>query len=241
MSQKEIKDVVSIAQKERDLMRERAYAVMKQGVKISDPDRFDLRGKLICGRNVDIDIDVIINGQVILGDNVKIESHCILINSTIGNNSIIRAYSLVEQAEIGRESFVGPYGRIRPVTKLGDQVQIGNFVEIKDSTVASGCRINHHAFVGDADLAENVTLGANTITCNHDGVGINNLSIGEGAYIGSGCNLVAPLTIGAYATVASGSTITENVPGNKLTIARSRQVIVENWKGPKHRRDVKEK
>ena len=241
MSQKEIKDVFSLAQKERDLMRERAYAVMKQGVKIRDLDRFDLRGELICGRNVDIDINVIIKGKVILGDNVKIESHCILINSTIGNDSIIRAYSLVEQAEIGRESFVGPYGRIRPVTKLGDQVQIGNFVEIKDSTVASGCRINHHAFVGDADLAENVTLGANTITCNHDGVGINKLSIGEGAYIGSGCNLVAPLTIEVYATVASGSTITENVPGNKLTLARSRQVTVENWKGPKHRRDVKEK
>ena len=237
MSQEEINDVVNLAQKERDLMRERACVLMKQGVKIRDPDRFELRGELICGRNVEIDINVIIQGKVILGDNVKIESHCIVISSTIGDDSIIKSYSLVEQAEIGRESFIGPYGRIRPGTKLGDQVQIGNFVEIKDSTVASGCRINHHAFVGDADLAENVTLGANTITCNHDGVGINNLSIGEGAYIGSGCNLVAPLTIEAYATVASGSTITDNVPGNKLTLARSRQVIVENWKGPKHRRD----
>ena len=237
MSQEEINDVISLAQKERDLMRERACAVMKQGVKIRDPDRFDLRGELICGMNVEIDINVIIQGKVILGDNVKIESHCIIISSTIGDDSIIRSYSLVEQAEIGRESFVGPYGRIRPGTKLGDQVQIGNFVEIKDSTVASGCRINHLAFVGDADLAKNVTLGASTITCNHDGVGINKLSIGEGAYIGSGCNLVAPLTIEAYATVASGSTITENVPGDKLTFARSKQVTVENWKGPKHRRD----
>ena len=241
MSQEEINDVVSLAQDERDLQREHAYAVMKQGVKIRDPDRFDLRGELICGRNVEIDINVIIQGKVILGDNVKIESHCILISSTIGDDSIIKSYSLVEQAEVGRESFIGPYGRIRPGTKLGDRVQIGNFVEIKDSTVASGCRINHLSFVGDSDLAENVTLGASTITCNHDGVSINKLIIGEGAYIGSGCNLVAPLTIEAYATVASGSTITEGVPGGKLTLARSRQVTVDNWEGPKHRRDDKEK
>ena len=240
MSKEEINNLFSLAQEERDIMRKRAYVVMKQGVKIRDPDRFDLRGELICGRNVEIEINVIIEGKVVLGDNVKIESHCILINSTIGEDTIIRAYSLVEQAEIGHESFVGPYGRIRPGTKLGDQVQIGNFVEIKDSTVASGCRINHLAFVGDADLAKNVTLGASTITCNHDGVGINRLNIEEGAYIGSGCILVAPLTIGANATVASGSTITDNVPSGKLTLARSRQVTVENWKGPKHRRDNKE-
>ena len=237
MPQEEFNEMVSLAQEERDLMRERAYALMKQGVKIHDPERFDLRGKLICGRNVEIDTNVIIQGKVILGDNVKIESHCILISSTIGDDSIIRSYSLIEKAEIGCESFVGPYGRIRPGSKLGDRVQIGNFVEIKDSTVSSGCRINHLAFVGDANLEENVTLGASTITCNHDGVGINKLSIGEGAYIGSGCNLVAPLTIEPYATVASGSTITENVPGHKLTLARSKQVTVENWKGPKHRRD----
>ena len=237
MPQEEINNIVLLAQEERELMCERAYAAMKQGVKIRDPDRFDLRGELICGRNVEIDINVIIQGKVILGDNVKIESHCILISSIIGDDSIIRSYSLIEKAEIGCECFVGPYGRIRPGSKLRDRVQIGNFVEIKDSTVSSGCRINHLSFVGDANLEENVTLGASTITCNHDGVGINKLSIGEGAYIGSGCNLVAPLKIEPYATVASGSTITENVPGDKLTLARSKQVTVENWKGPKHRRD----
>ena len=240
MSKEDFKDVINFAQEERNLMRERAYSVMNQGVIIRDPDRFDLRGDLICGKNVEIDINVIIEGEVILGDNVKVESHCILISSTIGNGSIIRSYSLVEKAEIGRKSFVGPYGRIRPGTKIGDQVQIGNFVEVKDSTIASKCRINHHSFVGDADLAENVTLGAGTITCNHDGFGVNKLSIGERAYIGSGCNLVAPLTIGANATIASGSTITEHVPGDKLTIARSRQVTVNNWNGPKHRRDGQE-
>jgi len=239
MTQEKIKDLVSLAQEDRDLMRERAFEVMKQGVKISDPNRFDIRGELICGCNVEIDINVIIKGKVILGDNVKIESHCILINSTIGNDSVIKSYSLVEHSEIGCGSFVGPYGRLRTGTKLADRVQIGNFVEIKDSTVASGCRINHHSFVGDADLAENVTLGAGTITCNHDGVGINKVSIGKEVYIGSGSNLVAPLTIEANATVASGSTITEDVQDGKLSIARSRQVAVDNWEGPKRRRNHK--
>ena len=240
MSKEKINNLFRLAQEERDLMRDRAYAAMEKGVKIRDPDRFDLRGELICGRNVEIDINVIIKGKVILGDNVKIESHCILINSKIGKDTIIKSYSLLEQTEIGRESFVGPYSRMRPGTRIGDKVQIGTFVEIKDSTIASGCRINHLAFVGNSDLAENVTLGASTITCNHDGVGINKLSIGEGAYIGSGCNLVAPLIIEANATVASGSTITEEVPRGKLTVARSRQVTVANWKGPKHRRDNRE-
>jgi len=236
MSKEGIKDILCLIQEEREQMRERTYSIMKQGVKIRDPERFDLRGELICGMNVEIDICVIIEGKVILGDNTKIQSHCILIDSTIGDDSIIKSYSLVESAEIGCKNFIGPYGRIRSGTKLGDQVQIGNFVEIKDSSIASGCRINHHAFVGDADLAKNVTLGAGTITCNHDSVGINKLSIGEGAYIGSGCNLVAPLKIGANSTIASGSTITDDVPSGELTIARSRQVTVENWEGPKHRR-----
>ena len=239
MLQEDIEDMINSVKEERLLMRDRANKLMKQGVKIRDPDRFDLRGELICGKEVEIDINVIIIGKVVLGDNVKIESHCILIGSTIGNDSIIRSYSLVEHAEIGRESFVGPYGRLRPGTKIGDKVQIGNFVEIKDSNVASGCRINHLVFVGDADLAENVTLGAGTITCNHDGVGVNKLSIGEGTYIGSGCNLVAPLKIESNATIASGSTITEDVSSGELTIARCRQVTVENWEGPKHRRETK--
>ena len=230
-------DNLHLIQNERDLMRKRAYSIIKQGVKIRDPDRFDLRGELICGVNVEIDICVIIEGKVILGNNTKIQSNCILVDSTIGDDSIIKSHSIVECAEIGCKTFIGPYGRIRSGSKIGEQVQIGNFVEIKDSSIGSGCRINHHAFVGDAELEKNVTLGAGTITCNHDGVGINKLSIGEGTYVGSGCNLVAPLKIGENATIASGSTITHEVPSNDLTIARSRQVTVQNWEGPKHRRE----
>ena len=139
MSKELIKDTVSRSQGERILMRDRAYEIMNQGVKIRDPYRFDLRGELICGVNVEIDINVIIEGKVVLGDNVKIESHCTLISSSIGNGSIIKSYSIVEKAEIGCKSFVGPYGRLRSGTKLGDGVQIGNFVEIKDSTIVCRC------------------------------------------------------------------------------------------------------
>ena len=204
---------------------------------LRDPERIDIRGELICGKNVVIDINVIIEGQVQLGDGVSVGANCILINSIIGADSIIKPFSLVEDSVIGKRSFLGPYGRVRPNSNLGDNVQVGNFVEIKNANIGSHCRINHLAFVGDAEIAERVTLGAGTITCNHDSVGINKLRIDEGAYIGSGCNLVAPLIINSNATVASGSTITEDVPGDKLTLARAKQVTVNNWKGPKHRQD----
>jgi len=227
-------------QEEKRMLFARAQQAMRQGVKIRDPERVDIRGELICGQGVEIDINVIIEGTVRLGDNVHVGANCILINSTVGSGTTINPFSLVEDAVVGEQSFVGPYGRVRPNSHLGDNVQIGNFVEIKNAKVSSGCRINHLAFVGDADLGERVTLGAGTITCNHDGVGVNHMSIDEGAFVGSGCNLVAPVNIGANATIASGSTITEEVPAEKLTIARSRQVTVDNWEGPKHRRNCED-
>ena len=223
--------------KEKHLLYIRALQAMQQGVKIRDPERVDIRGELICGQGVEIDINVIIDGKVQLGDNVRVGANCILINAEIGSGTTINPFSLVEDAIVGQEGFVGPYGRVRPNSRLGDRVQIGNFVEIKNANVSSGCRINHLAFVGDADLGERVTLGAGTIICNHDGVGVNYMSIDEGAFVGSGCNLVAPVNIGANATIASGSTITEEAPAGKLTLARSRQVTIDNWAGPKHRRN----
>lgn len=226
-------------QEKKIILRKRAEMAMNQGVNLQDPDRIDIRGELVCGKNVVIDINVIIEGRVQIGDDVIVGANCILVNSTIGSGSTIHPYSMIEDSVIGERSFVGPYGRVRPNSNLGDDVQVGNFVEIKNANIASGCRINHLAFVGDADLEVGVTLGAGTITCNHDGFGINKLRIEKGAYIGSGCNLVAPLTIHKNATVASGSTITEDVPPDKLTIARSKQVTVKNWKGPKHLRDDK--
>jgi bifunctional UDP-N-acetylglucosamine pyrophosphorylase / glucosamine-1-phosphate N-acetyltransferase len=231
-----ITDAKDRSQKEREVLLNKAYKLIASGVVVRDPQRLDIRGTLVCGKGVEIDINVIFEGDVMLEDGVIIGANCILRNCKVGKDTQINPFSLVEESIIGGKSFVGPYGRLRPRSIVGDNVQIGNFVEIKNANVASMCRINHHSFVGDADLAENVTIGAGTITCNHDGIGINLTTIEEGAYIGSGCNLVAPLKINANSTIASGSTITEEVAGDTLTIARSRQVNIKNWKGPKSRK-----
>ena len=236
MDNYKIIDAQHKSQKEHEEKLNTAYKLIAAGVVVRDPQRLDIRGTLVCGKGVEIDINVVFEGNVMLEDGVIIGANCILRNCKIGKDTQINPFSLVEEAIIGEKSFVGPYGRLRPGSKVGDNVQIGNFVEIKDANVASMCRINHHSFVGDADLAENVTIGAGTITCNHDGIGINRTTIEEGAYIGSGCNLVAPLKINANSTIASGSTITEEVAGDTLTIARSRQVNIKNWKGPKSRK-----
>jgi len=215
---------------------EKVFKLMLTGVEVSNPEFLHIRGKVSCGKNVKIELNVIIEGDVKLGDNVTIGSHSILRDCTIGKGTMIHPFSLVEGSIIGEKCFIGPYGRIRPDVSIGDNVSIGNFVEIKNSNIASKCRINHLAFVGDADLAKKVTIGAGVITCNHDGVGINRTIIEQGAYVGSGCNLVAPLKINANATIASGSTITEEAAADTLTIARSRQIKIENWKGPKLRK-----
>ena len=225
------------ALKEREIQFQKAYKLIASGVLVRDPHRLDIRGNINCGNNVEIDSNVVFEGEVLLDDGVIIGSNCILKNCTIGKNSQVHPFSLVEDSIVGEHSYVGPYGRLRPGTTIGDYVQIGNFVEIKNANISSKCRINHHSFVGDADLAERVTIGAGTITCNHDGVGINRTTIEEGAYIGSGCELVAPLRVNRNATVASGSTITEEVAGEALTIARARQVTVEGWQGPKSRKE----
>jgi acetyltransferase-like isoleucine patch superfamily enzyme len=226
---------VDLAELERRLLLTRAIAAMKMGVLIRDPATTYLRGELVCASGVEIEPNVTIEGMVILGQGVKIGSNSILRNCQIGDKATINPFSLVEQSSVGARSFVGPYGRIRPGSVIGDNVQIGNYVEIKNSRVGDGSRINHHTFIGDATLDSNVTIGAGTITCNHDGVGTNNTVIEGGAYIGSGCNLVAPLHIGKDAVIGAGSTITHEVPAGKLTLARERQVTVEHWLGPKTR------
>jgi len=228
-----IADAKRSSQKEREAQLKKAYKLVAAGVVVRDPKRLDIRGTLLCGKGVEIDINVVFEGDVMLEDGVIIGANCILRNCKIGKDTQINPFSLVEESIIGEKSFVGPYGRLRPGSKVGDNVQIGNFVEIKNANIASKCRINHHSFVGDADLAENVTIGAGTITCNHDGIRVNRTTIEDGAYIGSGCNLIAPLKINANSTIASGSTITEEVPGDTLTLARSRQVTIENWKRQK--------
>jgi len=233
MGKDRISKVKLLAEREREQLLMKVYQLMADGIVVRDPHRLDIRGKLTCGSGVEIDINVVIVGNVVLEDGVTIGANSILRDCKIGKGTVINPFSLVEEAIVGEQSFVGPYGRIRPGSQVGDQVQIGNFVEVKNSNIASYCRINHLSFVGDADLGNNVTIGAGTITCNHDGVKINRTKIDDGAYIGSGCELVAPLNVNCNATVASGSTITEEVPGDTLTIARARQVTVEGWQGPK--------
>jgi bifunctional UDP-N-acetylglucosamine pyrophosphorylase/glucosamine-1-phosphate N-acetyltransferase len=187
MEQDKIYEVKFLAERERELLLEKVYQLMAKGVVVRDPHRLDIRGELSCGRGVEIDINVVVEGDVVLGDCVKIGANVVLRDCKIGKDTVINPFSLVEGAFVGEQSFVGPYGRVRPGSRVGDQVQIGNFVEVKNANIASHCRINHLSFVGDADLAESVTIGAGTIICNHDGVGINRTLIEEGAYIGSGC------------------------------------------------------
>lgn len=228
-----VESYVDLSSVERHVLLDRAKKAMLAGVRVRNPDLCWIRGELVCESDVEIEPNVIFEGRVVLGSGVKIGAHCIVKESEIGANTQINPFSLIEQATIGTSGIVGPYARIRPASRIADAVQIGNFVEIKNSEIGSRSRINHHAFIGDATVAEDVTVGAGTITCNHDGVQINRTVIERGAYIGSGCNLVAPLRIGERATIGAGSTITEDVPAMKLTLARPKQTTIEYWRGPR--------
>jgi acetyltransferase-like isoleucine patch superfamily enzyme len=224
-----VEGLIDLTELERNILRARADEALCAGVRIRDPHSVAIRGALRCGTGVEIDLGVIIQGRVTLGDRVRVGAYSILNNATIGAGSTVHPYSMVEDAVIGANTFIGPYGRVRPGSSIGDSVQIGNFVEVKNSDIGTGSRINHLAFIGDATLGSHVTLGAGTITCNHDGIGIQRTQIGAGAYVGSGSELVAPVIIGENATIAAGSTITTNAPAGCLTIARARQVTISAW------------
>jgi len=217
---------------EREKTIQRATKLINQGVDILDPMKLDIRGSLKCGKNVKIDINVIIEGDVILDDNVIIDSNCILKDSVIGSDSKIQANSIVESADIGESCLIGPYARIRPGSILKNHVQIGNFVEVKAALIDTGCKINHLSYIGDAILEKNVIIGAGTITCNFDGTKNNDTYIEKGAFIGSSVQLVAPVRVGKNACIGAGSTITEDVPANELTIARSRQIVHKGKRNP---------
>ena len=203
-------------------------------VNYTNKDSVEIRGTVSFGKGISLGTNVIFDGDVVLSDNVVIGDFVKITNSIIKANSEIKEYSLIENAEIGSNSFVGPYARIRPQSKIGDNCQIGNFVEIKNSSISNMVRINHMAFIGDALIEDDVTIGAGVITCNHDGIKTNQTIIKRGAYIGSNSNLVAPLKIFEEAVIGSGSTIDEDVPGGKLTLARVRQKVIESWKGFKN-------
>ncbi|MFY9346809.1 MAG: bifunctional UDP-N-acetylglucosamine diphosphorylase/glucosamine-1-phosphate N-acetyltransferase GlmU [Orrella sp.] len=217
---------------ERQWQNELARQQLAAGVALADPQRFDVRGTLACGRDVFIDVGCVFEGQVVLGNNVVIEPHCVIRNATIGDGTIVKAYSHVEQAQVGAQVQIGPYARLRPGTVLADQVHVGNFVEIKNSVIGHSSKANHLAYVGDADVGQGVNIGAGTITCNYDGVNKHRTVIEDDAFIGSDTQLVAPVRVGKGATLGAGTTLTQDAPPHKLTVSRTAQTTLESWQRP---------
>jgi len=201
----------------------RAEKIIEKGVLVHDKYRLDIRGELICGENVEIDINVIIEGNVRIGNNVKVGANCILKNCSLGDDLTVKPFSIISGAKVGNSSMVGPFSRLRPGTHISDKVQIGNYVEIKNSVINAKTRINHMSFIGDANVDGNVTIGAGTITCNHDGIRTQRTFIQSDSYIGSNVNLIAPVKIKTGTVVGAGSTITDDTEENSLYIVRNRQ------------------
>lgn len=234
-----VNDRVQLGQLERAYQRQQAEALMAQGVTLRDPARFDLRGGLdSIGQDIEIDVNVILEGHNRIGNNVKIGPNTHIKNSVIGDNTEILGFCLIEDAVVGKGSRVGPYARLRPETVLAENVHIGNFVEIKKSSIAEGTKINHLSYIGDAKVGSHVNIGAGTITCNYDGVNKSLTVIGDGAFIGSDTQLIAPVTVGKNATIGAGSTITRNAPDNQLTLSRVKQVSVDGWQRPHKKEKV---
>jgi bifunctional UDP-N-acetylglucosamine pyrophosphorylase / glucosamine-1-phosphate N-acetyltransferase len=227
-----VNDKVQLAMLEVALRRRRALAAMRAGATLVDPERFDQRGELLLGRDVWIDANVVFEGRVVLGDRVRVGANTVLRNMTVGADTEIVSHCVLESSEIGQGCRIGPFARMRPGSKLGDAVHIGNFVEVKNSQIGNGSKANHLTYLGDATVGAGVNVGAGTICCNYDGANKFRTVIEDGAFIGSGCMLVAPVTIAAGATTGAGSTITKDSPPGKLTLARARQVTIEGWQRP---------
>ena len=217
---------------ERNVQKKVATELMDQGVQLMDPERLDVRGSLTVGTGVVIDVNVIIEGEVQLGDQVSVGPNCVIRDSRIGSGTKIRASSMIEEAIVGKGCTVGPFARLRPGAELSDEVAVGNFVEVKKSKLGKGAKANHLAYLGDAMIGEQVNIGAGTITCNYDGVAKHQTHIGDAAFIGSNASLVAPLSIGAGATIGAGSTITRDVQARELALGRGKQKSLPNWQHP---------
>ena len=227
-----INSKVQLAALERIYQDETAGRLLDQGVTLSDPSRIDIRGQLVCGSDVSIDINCIFEGSVQLGDGVRVGANCILKNTKVQAGTQIAPFSLVEDAEIGKDCRIGPYARIRPGTHLSDEVHIGNFVEIKNSSISTGTKANHLSYIGDSIVGKNVNIGAGTITCNYDGANKHQTIIEDDVFIGSDTQLIAPVTVAKGATIGAGSTITKTAPPESLTLSRAKQMSISNWKRP---------
>ena len=228
-----INDRKQLAEAERALQARLVEELMTEGVGFADPARVDIRGELTCGRDVFIDVNAVFEGSVTLGNGVRIEANNVIRDSALGDGVVVHPNCHIEGAVAGPGCEIGPFSRLRPGAELADKVKVGNFVEIKKSIVAAGSKVNHLSYIGDSEIGEDVNVGAGTITCNYDGVNKHKTKIGDGAFIGSGVNLVAPVEVGSGATIGAGSTITKDAPAEQLTLERSKQLTVKGWKRPK--------
>ena len=210
-----------------------AHHLMNQGVTLMDPHRFDLRGDLETGEDITIDINTIIEGSVSIGNNVTIGPNCLIRDVDIGDNVNIFSNCVIENAVIGKQCKIGPFARVRPDTRLAEDVQVGNFVEIKKSEIGKGSKINHLSYIGDSEVGKNTNIGAGTITCNYDGAHKHKTHIGDNVFVGSDTQLVAPVTIGNNVTIGAGTTVTKDVDKDMLAVSRAEQRMVKGWKRPK--------
>ena len=231
-----INSPVQLAELERAHQLRQAHSLMEQGVRLKDPARFDLRGQLDCAQDVEIDVNCVFEGQVSLGEGVQIGAHCVIANCRIEAGAVIHPFTHIDGEKlgvtVGEGALIGPFARLRPGAQLGAEVHIGNFVEVKNSTMAKGAKANHLAYLGDATVGERVNYGAGSITANYDGANKHRTVIEADVHIGSNCVLVAPVTIGAGGTVGGGSTITKSTEPGSLSVARGKQVSIANWTRP---------
>ena len=227
-----VNDRLQLAQLEAVYRRHCAENAMRAGATLADPARFDQRGTLVLGRDVFIDVNVVFEGHVELGDRVRIGPHCVLRDVTLGADTQVASHSVLEQAQVATNCRIGPFARLRPGAQLAADVHVGNYVEVKNSSLGVGSKANHLTYLGDTTVGSGVNIGAGTITCNYDGVNKSRTVIHDHAFIGSGSMLVAPVAIGSGATIGAGSTITRDAPDDKLTLSRARQTTIDGWQRP---------
>ena len=221
-----------LAQLEREYQANQASRLLDNGVSIIDPTRLDIRGTVRTGQDVSIDVNVVLQGKVTIGNNVQIGAGCVISDTRIEDDVIIKPMSVIENANIGSGSIVGPFARLRPGADLASNAHVGNFVEIKNSKIGSGSKVNHLSYIGDTTMGDEVNIGAGTITCNYDGANKHRTIIGNKVFIGSDSQLVAPIEVGDGATIGAGTTLTNNAPAEELTLSRSKQKSLKNWKRP---------
>ncbi|HPE61491.1 MAG TPA: bifunctional UDP-N-acetylglucosamine diphosphorylase/glucosamine-1-phosphate N-acetyltransferase GlmU [Thiolinea sp.] len=223
---------VQLARLEREAQRRQVETLMLAGVTVADPARLDVRGEVQAGQDVFLDVNVVLNGRVVLGNRVTVEPGCVLTDVEIGDDCHIHAHSILEAAQVGPGCHIGPFARLRPGTVLAAKARVGNFVELKKAHIGQGSKVNHLSYIGDTEMGADVNIGAGTITCNYDGVNKHLTRIGDRVFVGSCSQLVAPVTLEAGAVIGAGSTITQTAPADKLTLARARQITINHWQRP---------